>query len=126
MKLLLDTHIFLWCIEGSRHLTATTKNKIKTADEVYISSVSIWEAAIKNGLGKLDVNLDELVEAISLSGFLELPLTSKHAAATCKLPHLHRDPFDRVLIAQAISEPLKLLTADHQLAAYSELVEVAI
>ena len=124
MRLLLDTHIFLWYIEGSAQLTTSTKNSIENANEVYVSSVSIWEAAIKMALKKLDVNIHELVEAIPQSGFLELPLTIKHAAATAQLPLLHRDPFDRILIAQAISEPLKLLTADKQLSAYSELIEV--
>jgi PIN domain nuclease of toxin-antitoxin system len=95
---------------------------IKNAVEVYVSSASIWEATIKKKLGKLDVKIDDLVKAISSSGFLELPITIEHAAATERLVDLHRDPFDRILLAQAITEPLTFLTSDELLKDYSELV----
>jgi len=124
MRILLDTHIYLWCLKDDRKLSHTARSLISQATEVYVSSVSIWEASIKARLGKLDVNINELVEAITLSGFLELPLTAKHTIKLDQLPDLHRDPFDRILIAQAISEPLKFVTCDAKLKAYSELVEI--
>lgn len=124
MRLLLDTHIFLWCVVNDRRLTAGIKAKILDAQEVYISSVSIWEMAIKISLRKFSANIENLIQAIHESHFLELPVTAHHAAATLHLPDLHRDPFDRLLIAQAVSEPLTFLTADTTLKGYSELVEL--
>jgi len=97
---------------------------IEEADKVFVSSASIWEAVIKTRLGKLDVHIPELVNSISLSGFFELPITIQHAAAVNNLDSHHRDPFDRILIAQAMIEPLKLLTSDELLKSYSVLVEV--
>ena len=125
MRLLLDTCIFLWCVKNDAKLSKATRSKILAAEEVYVSSASIWEAAIKIKLKKLDVDLTELVESISASDFLQLPITSVHAAATIKLADIHRDPFDRMLIAQAISEPLILLTADKVLTSYSDFVHLA-
>lgn len=124
MRILLDTHIFLWCIKGDARLSKSIKSKILHASEVYVSSASIWESTIKIKLKKLEGDINEIVEAIAESGFLELPITSLHAAAVAALPEIHRDPFDRILIAQAVSEPLTFLTADAQLKDYSELVEV--
>jgi PIN domain nuclease of toxin-antitoxin system len=124
MRLLLDTHIYLWCLKDDSQLTKKARLLITNADEVYISSASIWEASIKKGLGKLTIDMDDLVAAISGSGFLELPVDARHAAAVSRLPDLHRDPFDRLLIAQAIHEPLKFLTADATLSQYSDLVEL--
>jgi PIN domain nuclease of toxin-antitoxin system len=124
MRLLLDTHVYIWCVADNRKLSQRARTLILEATEVYISSVSIWEASIKVNRGKLDANINDLVKVISKSGFLELPLTVKHVIEVNKLPHLHRDPFDRVLVAQAISEPLKFLTADTKLKEYSELVEI--
>jgi PIN domain nuclease of toxin-antitoxin system len=124
MRLLLDTHIFLWCIKNDRRLSKAARSKILSASDVFISSASIWEATIKVKLKKLDVNLDKMVEAIAESGFTELAITAQHAAAVARLPDIHRDPFDRLLIAQAIFEPLTFLTADAELKNYSDLVEV--
>ena len=124
MRLLLDTHIYLWCVENDRRLLKKTRDLILQAEEIYVSSVSIWEAVIKMKLGKLTVNINELINAISKSGFIELPVTAKHALEVSHLPDLHRDPFDRMLIAQAISEPLRFLTADSALQEYSELIEL--
>jgi len=95
---------------------------IQNANEVYVSSASIWEATIKARLGKLDVKIDDLVKAISSSGFLELSITAEHVAATNRLSDVHRDPFDRILLAQSITEPLTFLTADELLKDYSKLV----
>jgi PIN domain nuclease of toxin-antitoxin system len=124
VRLLLDTHVFLWCAKNDRRLSKAAQAKVLNASKVYISSASIWEAAIKIKLQKLDADVDQLVEAIAESGFLELPVTAHHAAAVCRLSDVHRDPFDRILIAQAISEPLTFLTADTNLRNYSDLVEV--
>ena len=124
MRFLLDTHVFLWCIKDDVKLSKLVRSKILHASEVYVSSASIWESTIKIGLKKLDGNVKEIAAAIAESGFLELPITAEHAAAVALLPDIHRDPFDRILIAQAISEPLTFLTANGQLKDYSELVEV--
>ena len=124
MRLLLDTHIFLWCVNDDRRLTKAARALLSGAAEIYVSSASIWEAAIKAKLGKLDVDVDALVSSITDSGFMDLPVTAKHAAAAGKLPDVHADPFDRLLIAQALSEPLRFLTADKVLCRYSDLVEL--
>jgi len=124
MRILLDTHIFLWCVKEDRLLSKSIRSLIQNATEVYVSSASIWEAAIKIKLGKLDGDINELVTAISTSGFLELPITSAHAAGIHHLANIHRDPFDRILLAQAIQEPLRFITADKLLQQYSTLVEI--
>jgi PIN domain nuclease of toxin-antitoxin system len=124
MRFLLDTHIFLWFIKGDARFSRAIKLKIQRASEIYISSASIWEAAIKIRLNKLDADLGLIVEAIDKSGFLELPITAVHAAAILSLPDIHRDPFDRILVAQAMTEPLTFLTADSLLKNYSDHVEV--
>ena len=122
MRLLLDTHIFLWAVAGSPLLKAATRRLIESADEVYVSAASLWEVAIKARLGKIEADPDELVAAIELSGFIELPVRASHAAAVARLAMHHTDPFDRLLVAQAVAEPLKLVTADAVLARYSDLV----
>ena len=124
MRLLLDTHVFLWCVNDDKRLTKAARTLLSDAEAIFVSSASIWEAAIKAKLGKLDVDVDALVPAIVDSGFLELPVSAQHAAAVGRLPDLHRDPFDRLLIAQAMREPLRFLTADDMLKGYSDLVEL--
>jgi len=96
-------------MQDSAQLSKTARELILAAEQVYISSASIWEAAIKIKLKKLEVKIDTLTKAIFESGFTELPITIAHAAEVYKLPELHRDPFDRMLIAQAICEPLQFL-----------------
>lgn len=122
MRILLDTHIYLWTLANDARLSPAARERLFAADEVLVSSASIWEASIKAGIGKLDVDIDALVAGIRDSGFIELPIRATHAAMVRDLPDLHRDPFDRILIAQALSEPLILMTADHQLSAYSSLI----
>jgi len=122
MKLLLDTHIYLWWLADSPALTASARKMIETAETVFISSASLWESAIKSGIGKLDVKQEELVSGIRESGFEELPVRSEHTISLLRLANHHKDPFDRMLLAQALSEPLHLLTADSILAHYSGLV----
>ena len=122
MNFLLDTHVFIWAVDDDPKLSAAAWSMIEEADAVYVSSASIWEATIKYQLGKLKVDPDRLIDAVAMSGFLELSITMRHAAAVAHLPPIHRDPFDRLLLAQAISEPLHFLTADDRLPQYSELV----
>lgn len=124
MKLLLDTHIMLWIMVDSPALSEAARRKISRAQEVYVSPVSVWEVSIKAALGKLKINQDRLMESLPAAGFRSLPVTWEHADAVRRLPAVHRDPFDRLLVAQALSEPLRLLTADKLLTEYSELVEV--
>ncbi|MCL2626367.1 MAG: type II toxin-antitoxin system VapC family toxin [Cystobacterineae bacterium] len=124
MRLLLDTHVFLWSVSDDRKLSQAARELILEAEDVFVSSVSIWEAAIKAGLGKLDVDIHLLVSEIETSGFLELPVRATHAARVRELPDIHKDPFDRLLVAQALSEPLYLLTSDSHLSKYGALVMV--
>ncbi|MBI5278937.1 MAG: type II toxin-antitoxin system VapC family toxin [Burkholderiales bacterium] len=122
MRLLLDTHVFLWAVAGSSQLKPATRRLIEAADEVHVSAASIWEVAIKARLGKIQADPDDLAQAITASGFLELPIKASHAAGVARLPPHHHDPFDRLLVAQALAEPLRLLTADETLAQYSDVV----
>lgn len=122
MRLLLDTHIYLWAVAGSRDLKAPVRRLLQSADAVVVSSASIWEIAIKARLGKLRADPTRLALAITEMGFDELPVSSRHAAAVAELPDHHQDPFDRLLVAQALTEPLRLLTADTTLRAYSDIV----
>jgi PIN domain nuclease of toxin-antitoxin system len=124
MRLLLDTHIFLWVVTDDHRLTRTARELILDADVVFVSSTSIWEASIKTCLGKLDADVNLLVSEIAASGFAELPVRATHAAMVRDLPDIHRDPFDRLLVAQAMLEPLRLVTADGQLSKYTDLVIV--
>jgi len=122
MRLLLDTQIFLWSVTDDRKLTKAARKLILDADDVFVSSASIWEASIKAGLGKLDVDVNLLVSEIEASGFSELPVRAVHAAMVRDLPDIHRDPFDRLLVAQALSEPLRFVTSDGHLSRYTDLV----
>lgn len=122
MKLLLDTQVYLWWLGDSPSLSKTARERIMSAGVVYISAASIWESVIKIGIGKLQADPDELLRGIGESGFEPLAVTAEHAAALARLPDHHKDPFDRILLAQAISEPLYLLTADRTLEIYSDLV----
>jgi len=124
MRLLLDTHIFLWAMANDDRLPIEARTLMLAADEVNVSAASIWEIAIKVRIGKLKADAGYLAETIEAAGFVELPVTGRHAALVARLRHHHTDPFDRLLIAQAMAEPLLLLTVDTQLAAYSDIVRV--
>lgn len=124
MRLPLDTHVYLWYLAASRRLPKYVLERIEIAEVVHVSAASIWEAGIKIKQGRLQAKIKDLVAGIPFSGFVELPMTAAHGALAASLPEHHRDPFDRMLIAQAMSEPLKLLTADEILRQYSGLVEV--
>ena len=123
MRLLLDTQVFIWSVTGSRRLKAATRTYLSSAEVVFVSSASIWEIAIKARLGKIDGAAADFVAAIEASGFEELPVSARHAAAVANLPLHHTDPFDRLLLAQAFTEPLRFVTADGVLAGYGGGVE---
>ncbi len=122
MRLLLDTHLVLWAMQDARALSAAARRYLREADAVFVSAASLWEIAIKSGLGKLEVNSVRLEQTLNEAGFQQLPVHWSHALKLRELPPLHRDPFDRMLVAQALTEPLRLLTHDAALVAYSDLV----
>jgi PIN domain nuclease of toxin-antitoxin system len=122
MRLLIDTQIFIWAVLDSDKLGLKARQIMLGAGEVFVSAASIWEIAIKAKIGKLEGDPDEFVEAIEESGFRELMISARHAAKVHKLPLYHRDPFDRLLIAQTLTEPMRFLTTDSVLEQYSELV----
>lgn len=126
MRLLLDTQVALWALTDSPRLSGKARMWIEQVkNDIYFSAASVWEIAIKHRLSRNDMPVSG-VEAARLfgdAGYIELPVTALHAAATEQLPPLHGDPFDRILVAQAYSEPLRLLTHDRQLPAYGEWVE---
>jgi PIN domain nuclease of toxin-antitoxin system len=110
VNLLLDTHVLIWWDEG-RRLTPDARLAIEEADAVYVSAASAWEIAIKIGMGRLRP-ARTVEQAAAESGFLELPVSFHHAQRVVALPVHHRDPFDRLLIAQADVEELRLVTRD--------------
>jgi PIN domain nuclease of toxin-antitoxin system len=129
MRLLVDTHVLLWAIAEPDKLPRASQAKLEAAEnEILFSAASIWELAIKLQSGRLvlPVELEEIMEAAKTMGFAELPVSAAHAASVRHLPLYHRDPFDRLLVAQAIYEPVHLLTADRVLEQYSNLVEVIV
>jgi PIN domain nuclease of toxin-antitoxin system len=119
LRLLLDTHPFVWSLLKADRLPARLRaTLIDPAHIVYLSAVSVWELAIKSGLGKLSFPLDRLAAIIDDAGFSELPVIFAHALESRHLPFLHRDPFDRLLIAQARHERLTLVTRDPEIRGY--------
>ncbi len=118
MTLLLDTHVLLWWLEDPRKLSKQAKKAIEDGtNRVYVSAAVAWEIAIKKALGKLDAP-DDLEEMVDSNRFLSLPVTIPHALAVLALPNFHRDPFDRMLIAQALHEGFRLVTRDQEIAKY--------
>ena len=123
-NLLLDTNVFLWYFWGSKKVDAI-KQLIKSSEtNVFISTVTWWEITIKVRIGKLALNLDQLLSYAQMYAFDELPMTSKYMKTYLELPDLHKDPFDLMLLAQAIGSPMRLVTGDALLAEYSSLVMV--
>jgi PIN domain nuclease of toxin-antitoxin system len=113
MRLLLDTHVLLWWLRADKKLSRQTRDLIAAEDsDIAVSSATIWEIAIKRALGRMDADMKELVAAISADGFVELPIRFAHAMAVETLPRHHDDPFDRMLIVQAISDGRRLVTHD--------------
>lgn len=121
MKLLLDTHLLLWAAGPCERLSEVARAMIESPDnELFFSAASLWEIAIKRGLGRDDFQVDTrlLRRALLDNGYHELPITSAHAVAIDVLPSLHKDPFDRLLLAQAMVEGITLLSADAVVAQY--------
>lgn len=122
MRLLADTHLLIWTAISSGKLSASAKGLLEDpGNEVFFSTVSIWETAIKQGRGYPDFAMDAaaLRNGLLRSGFPELPIISEQVIGVANLPPIHRDPFDRLLVAQAQREGLLLITADVKLASYS-------
>ncbi|HEY4293973.1 type II toxin-antitoxin system VapC family toxin [Luteibacter sp.] len=128
MKLLLDTHLLLWTSVSSENvgpsdaLSPESRQLIEDeSNELFFSAASVWEVAIKNALGKPDFKVDPHLFRRGLldNGYIELAISSAHAAAVANLPDHHKDPFDRLLIAQATVEGIALLTNDVRVAAYT-------
>lgn len=120
MKLLLDTHILMWVAGNSDRLTSRARRLLDDREnELIFSAASLWEVALKR-LNKADFGADPgvLRRVLIDNGYTELPVTGAHAAATVALPNVHKDPFDRLLLAQAITEGMTLITADDVLASY--------
>lgn len=118
MRLLLDTHVFLWWLTDDPRLDADRRRAIADPDAlVHVSAATMWEISIKEALGRIDVG-DDFAGEIDRGGFIELPISATHAVAAGRLPHHHGDPFDRMLVAQARQESLTLVSRDAALSAY--------
>jgi PIN domain nuclease of toxin-antitoxin system len=117
VNLLLDTHVVLWWLADDPTLSDDLKARLDQEPDVYLSPATVWEVAIKQALGKLREPPD-LPERIRDSGFRPLPITVEHAIAAGRLPPIHRDPFDRMLVAQALCENLTLVTRDTDIHKY--------
>jgi len=129
MNLLLDTHVLIWALMQPARLSQPARQMIEDVTHgVYFSAASIWEIAIKTSTGRSDTPPAPPPQAVlagaQRAGFLQLVVTAQHAAALVDLPHFHRDPFDRLLVAQARTEPMTLLTRDTTLAKYGDHVRL--
>lgn len=121
MKLLLDTHLLLLAAGAPRRLSPRARRLLSNRrNELLFSAASLWEITIKSGLGREDFRVEPRVlrRALLDNGYIELPVTSEHAVGVDALPRLHRDPFDRILVSQAMAEGVTLLTSDDQVAQY--------
>ncbi len=125
MRILLDTHLLLWWLEANPSLSARAREMISSPENtIFVSAISLWEIWLKQSLGKLRLPVD-FMERLAAESFENLPLTASQTRQVSLLPWRHRDPFDRMLIAQAQVENLILLTADESLAAYGPAVHFA-
>lgn len=125
MRLLLDTHIALWAISDDARLTSQARELIASPrNHIWVSAVSIWEISIKHSLGRGDMPISgsEALEYFRQSGYHMLSISPEHAAAVESLPAHHQDPFDRLLVAQSLTEPLRLITHDTTVARYSDTI----
>jgi PIN domain nuclease of toxin-antitoxin system len=121
VSLLLDTHVVLWWLADDPSLSAEIKDRLDHEPDIYVSSATVWEVTVKQAIGKLKEPAD-LPERIRNSGFRDLPVGSEHAIAAGRLPMIHRDPIDRMLIAQARCEDLTLVTRDSRCQQYEVAV----
>ena len=124
MRLLLDTNVLLWAVAGSPRASHLRGRLMDTGNDVFVSAASLWEVAIRSALGKLAMDVALLRKAALDTGFLELAVLGVHTEALVRLQPIHKDPFDRLLVAQALTEPMRLLTSDRVLAEYGEHVEL--
>lgn len=127
MRLLLDTHLLLWAAASSGRLSPAARALIVDPEnDVHYSAASVWEIAIKSTLRRRDFRVDvsDLQATFSVMGLTELPVTAAHAVEVTRLPAVHRDPFDRLLVAQSLVEPMLLLTNDAVLGRYGRIVRV--
>jgi PIN domain nuclease of toxin-antitoxin system len=122
VRLLLDTNALLWALTNGPRIEPVRELLLADENEVFVSAVSWWEIAIKMRIGKLHASLPELRAAAQESGFLELPLLGSHAEMLATLPRHHNDPFDHMLVAQAMAEPMRLISGDEVLTRYTPLV----
>ncbi|MEJ2415576.1 MAG: type II toxin-antitoxin system VapC family toxin [Exilibacterium sp.] len=121
MKLLLDTHLLLWSAGSPERLSTEARTLLENLDnELFFSAASLWKITIKNGLGRPDFKVDARILRRGLldNGYSELPIASEHAVYVDSLPPIHKDPFDRILVAQATVEGITLLTTDTTVANY--------
>ena len=120
MRLLLDSHVFLWWLVDDSKLKDTARGEISDPEFlVFVSAATIWELTIKAALGRLESGTTDLVEEITENGFIELAITARHAEHAGRLPRYHDDPFDRMLIAQAMVEGLTCVTRDREFSRYA-------
>lgn len=127
MSVLLDTHLLLWAAAGSDRLPDAARRLIEDRSNLLLfSAASLWEIAIKSGLGREDFQIDVrlLYRSLLDAGYVELPVTGSHAAAITSLPPIHRDPFDRILVAQALTDHLRLVTSDETVARYGAAIHL--
>jgi PIN domain nuclease of toxin-antitoxin system len=127
MRLLLDTHVLIWAFSDPARISDAWRDAITDRNnEIFYSAASIWEVAIKTSLRRADfvIDADELIDEAAATGFREMPVAARIAAHVQRLPRIHGDPFDRLLVAQALAEPCILLTANRTLQAYSELIRL--
>jgi PIN domain nuclease of toxin-antitoxin system len=118
MNIILDTHVLIWALENNPALSDKAAEKIINAENmVFVSAASVWEIEIKRSMGKL-IAPNNLIEEIKRHRFTPLPMTMEHAELAGKLPHIHKDPFDRMLVAQAVYEKLTLVTRDEWIGKY--------
>ena len=125
MKLLLDTHLLLWAAGAPKRLSPAARKLINDpANELLYSAASLWEIAIKRALGREDFRVDPraLRRGLLENGYAELAISGEHVLAVDALPALHKDPFDRILVAQSLAESVTLLTGDPQVARYSDTI----
>ncbi len=122
MRILLDTHVLLWALSGDARLGKAKSMILDRGSDVAVSAASYLELAIKASQGKIETDLSQMRSAVHASGYDELPVTGANAEVLAGLPSHHKDPVDRILVAQALAEPMRLLTADPAVGRHSDTV----